>query len=158
MRPAKRCRRSSVGVHRILLAYQGNTMPFCVSATGCSGYSSCLGFSGSSNVPLTVTVISTGRICALCHRNSEMQCVGERRNLAALAGRASGNISLHSKYISRYEISVESNERSVFLQYHLRKTLFCWFHFLLYRDNPYPPLRGPPSPWKKASHFPNGSH
>ena len=37
------------------------------------------------------------------------------------------------------------------------KRFFRWFHFLLYRDNPYPPLRGPPSPWEKASHFPNSS-
>ena len=45
----------------------------------------------------------------------------------------------------------ETNEKSVFLQCHLRKTLFSLVSTdIPYRDNPYPVPSEPPSPWGKA--------
>ena len=60
------------------------------------------------------TVISTGRIRAWWYRSNKSRCVGEWRNLAALAGRANGNIPFYFKYIFLYEIAMKQTKEASF--------------------------------------------
>ena len=56
------------------------------------------------------------------------------------------------KAVYMHSVSVESMEYNLFNMNHIAITGHL-YHFHLYRDRPYPPLCGTPSPQEKALHF-----